>query len=311
MNQQGLAMKLRPSLRRIDGLCRNTYRYFTMRQKSTLTSNDEISHFKELAPSWWDVNGPQKILHLMNNGRMDFIQRIMRQRVKVTNPDTYIPGFNYREFFPVSVSRNIQHELDLEVDSRLQAQKLSALDIGCGGGILSESLARLPYVEHVTGIDLTEECIQVAREHALRDPQLLHKLSYDVKSLEDVETEFDIVTCFEMLEHADLPSEILRHAWLRLKPNGVLFLSTINRDIVSWFATIFMAEYVLGIVPKGTHNLNKYINAAEIIDWFKNNEPHTHQILETKGTLYLPIKGWVEHDCSDVGNYFMAIRKLE
>lgn len=311
MNQLRLTVKVLPSLRRIDGLWRNNYRYLTIRQKSTLASKDEISHFKELAPSWWDVNGPQRILHLMNNGRMDFIQRIMRQRVKVTNPDTYIPGFNYQEFFPVSVSRNIQHELDLEIDSRIQAQKLRALDIGCGGGILSESLARLPYVEHVTGIDLTEECIQVAKEHALRDPQLLHKLAYELKSLEEVKTEFDIVTCFEMLEHVDIPSEILRHAWLRLKPNGVLFLSTINRDIVSWFATIFMGEYVLGIVPKGTHNLNKYINAAEIADWFKNNEPHTHQILETKGTSYLPFKGWVEHSCSDVGNYFMAIRKLE
>ncbi|QLQ80259.1 hypothetical protein HG537_0D02600 [Torulaspora globosa] len=311
MNQRGISARLMPSLRRINGLGRNRYWYLTIRQKSTLSSNDEISHFKELAPSWWDVNGPQRILHLMNNGRMDFIQRIMRQKVKVSNPDTYIPGFNYWAFFPVNVSRNIQHELDLEIDSRIQVEKLKVLDIGCGGGILSESLARLPYVEHVTGIDLTEECIQVAQEHALRDPQLIDKISYELKSLEDVETKFDMVTCFELLEHVDVPSEILRHAWLRLKPNGVLFLSTINRDIVSWFATIFMAERVLGIVPKGTHNLNKYINAAEIIDWFKNNEPHTHQILETKGTSYLPFKGWVEHDCSDIGNYFMAIRKLE
>lgn len=309
MNHQRVTARLIPSLRRVDGVCRKDLRYLSLRQKSTSASNDEISHFKELAPSWWDTNGSQRILHLMNNGRMDFIQRIMRQRVKVTNPDTYIPGFNYQEFFPATVSRNIQRELDLEVDSRIEAQKLTVLDIGCGGGILSESLARLPYIEHVTGIDLTKECVQVAQDHALRDPLLLNKVSYEVKALEDVNSQFDLVTCFEMLEHVDVPSEILRHAWSRLKPNGVLFLSTINRDFVSWFTTIFMAEYILGIVPKGTHHLNKYIKAAEIIDWFKKNEPNTHQVLETKGTSYLPLKGWVEHDCPDIGNYSMAIRK--
>lgn len=311
MTQQKLTMSFLSSLRRIDRCSRDSYRCFARRLKSTSTSNDEICHFKELAPSWWDINGPQRILHLMNNGRMDFIQRIMRQSVKVTNPDTYIPGFNYQEFFPAGVCRNIQHELDLEVDMKLRGLKLKVLDIGCGGGILSESLARLTYIEHVTGIDLTKECIEVAREHALRDPQLENKLSYEVKALEDIKSQYDMVTCFEMLEHVDVPSEILRHAWLKLKPNGVFFLSTINRDFVSWFTTIFMGEYALGIVPKGTHHLEKYIKATEIIDWFKKHEPHTHQIVEIKGTSYLPFKGWVEHDCSDIGNYFMAIRKIK
>lgn len=281
------------------------------RYKSTAASQDEIHHFQELAPSWWDVHGSQRILHLMNNCRMDFIQRILRQGVKITNPDTYIPGFNYKAFFPEHVTQNINRELDLEVNSKIQAQKLKILDIGCGGGILSESLARLPFVEHVTGIDLTKEVLEVARNHALRDPTLDGKLDYELKALEDVEAQHDVVTCLEMLEHVDVPSEILRHAWLKLRPNGVLFISTINRDFISWFTTIFMGEQVLKIVPKGTHHIDKYIKATEVLDWFKTHEPFNHQVLASSGLMYLPLKGWVEHDCSDVGNYILAIKKLD
>lgn len=302
---------LRPACSLSLGFNASRFRGISTRHRSTSSSQDEIGHFQELAPSWWDVHGSQRILHLMNNCRMDFIQRILRQSVKITNPDTYIPGFNYKEFFPEHVSRNINRELSLEVDSKIAAQKLDVLDIGCGGGILSESLARLPFIEHVTGIDLTEECVEVARSHALRDPELAGKVDYELKTLEDVNAKFDVVTCLEMLEHVDVPSEILRHAWLKLKPNGVLFVSTINRDFVSWFTTIFMGEQVLKIVPRGTHHLEKYIKATEITSWFKTHEPHTHQVLETKGLMYLPLKGWVEHDCSDIGNYIMAIKKLD
>lgn len=286
-----------------------TYGVKGLRFKSTSTSDDEISHFQELAPTWWDVNGPQRILHLMNNARMDFVQNTIRKSVRVEGPETYIPGFDQSQFLPPYVARNIDHELNIEIDKNLLENKLSVLDIGCGGGILSESLARLSNVEHVTGIDLTAECVEIAKNHALCDPALENKLDYEFKNLEDVEGTYDIVTCFEMLEHVDVPSEILRHAWLKLKPNGILFLSTINRDFVSWFTTIFMGEYVLNIVPKGTHHLSKYIKATEIHEWFQNNEAGKHKILDTKGTMYLPLKGWVEHECSDVGNYFMAIKK--
>lgn len=281
-----------------------------LRANGTSASADEISHFQELAPTWWDVSGPQRILHLMNNARMDFIQQTLKNSVKISDPETYIPGFNYRGFLPPYVARNIDHELELAISKSQTEEKISVLDVGCGGGILSEALARLSNVKHVTGIDLTAECIAVAKNHALADPSLKGKLDYEYQALEKVPGIYDVVTCFEMLEHVDNPGQILRHSWLKLKPNGILFLSTINRDIVSWFTTIFMGEYVLKIVPKGTHHLSKYIKSSEIQEWFQQNEPSTHEILQTKGTMYLPLKGWVEHDCSDVGNYFMAIGKL-
>lgn len=246
----------------------------------------------------------------MNNSRVDFIQRVIRQSIKIKGPDTYIPGFNYENFFPRQISQSIKEDLDREISAEMHDIKYDVLDIGCGGGILAECLARLPNTRHVTGIDLTPEVIDVAKVHAQKDPALRGKLDYRLQPLEEVEGSYDLVTCFEMLEHVDVPSEILRHAWMRLKPEGILFLSTINRDLVSWFTTIFMGEHVLKIVPLGTHHLSKYIKSSEVKDWFQKNEPLTHHILDTRGVMYFPFNGWIEHDCADIGNYFMAIKKL-
>ncbi|CUS21672.1 LAQU0S03e08042g1_1 [Lachancea quebecensis] len=276
---------------------------------STAASQDEVLHFTELAPSWWDVSGPQRILHKMNLARMDFIQKTLREQFKA-GPDTYVPGFNYKAHLPVHVSRAIEQELDQDVRSQLQKHKYRVLDIGCGGGILTESLARMPFVSNVDGVDLTPECIEVARKHAEKDPAVKNKLNYQVVPLEDVTENYDIVTCMEMLEHVDQPSEILRHAWNRLNRGGVLFLSTINRDPISWFTTIFVAERVIKVVPSGTHHLSKYINSEEIEQWFKDECAGQYQVLDCKGTMYVPLKGWVIHECSGIGNYIMAVKKL-
>ncbi|CCE61152.1 hypothetical protein TPHA_0A00670 [Tetrapisispora phaffii CBS 4417] len=277
----------------------------------TSISEDEAHHFKELAPSWWDTNNSQRILHLLNLARMDFIQRTINKTINVTNPDTYVPGFNYAEFVPEYISKNIQDELSIEVNKKLEISKKTVLDIGCGGGILTESMARLPYVDRVEGIDLTSDVIKIAKDHLKYDPAIQKKILYSVKPLDKVEGKFDIVTCFEMLEHVEVPSEILRHAWNKVDTNGLLFISTINRDLISWFTTIFMGEYVLKIVPKGTHHLSKYINSAEILEWFKHNEAGRFELLDVKGTMYVPTKGWLEHDYSNIGNYFIALRKIQ
>ena len=281
------------------------------RLKSTAASPDEVKHFQELAPTWWDTNGSQRILHKMNLARMDFIRDTLSDSIKVKDPDTFIPGYNYKEFFPEGVSHTVEMELKQKLSEELQKKQYNVLDIGCGGGILAESMARQPFVKHVLGIDLTEDCINVAIHHATLDPVLAGKVSYEGIALEDVKAkDYDIVTCFEMLEHVDKPSDILQHAWKRLAPNGVLFLSTINRDLVSWFTTIFMGETVLKIVPEGTHHLSKYINSSEIVEWFDKKHPRDHKLLNLKGTMYIPTQGWVNHDCTNVGNYFMAVKKL-
>ncbi|AGO11880.1 AaceriADR115Wp [[Ashbya] aceris (nom. inval.)] len=277
---------------------------------STSTSADEINHFQQLAPTWWDTNGSQRILHKMNLSRMDFIQRILSEQMEVTNPDVYVPGFNYKDHLPAGISAQIQGELETEVRSLLRQQRLHVLDVGCGGGILSESLGRQPYVEKVYGIDLTPDCIAAARAHRDKDPALQGKIQYDLLPLEEVEGQFDVVTMFEMLEHVENPSAVLDHAWRRLKPEGILFVSTINRNLVSWFTTICVAEHVLRIVPKGTHHLEKYLDATEVQDWFQQHTPGAHRILDLKGNMYVPMWGWVEHDLSSIGNYCMAVKKL-
>lgn len=288
--------------------------YFNINSVSkTGSSKEELSHFKELSTDWWNTNGSQRILHLMNLARVDFIRNNLNKLLKIENQqekDIFIPGYDYKQFLPKEVSNIIEQDLNNELQKMLNEKEYTVLDIGCGGGILSESLARFPFIKKVTGIDLTPECIDIAKEHALKDPILKEKLDYKLCDLNKVEEKYDIVTCFEMLEHVDDPYEILKHAWKRLNPKGILFLSTINRDPVSWFTTIFVAEYLAGLVPLGTHTWTKFIKSSEIVDWFEKKQFRRYKILDLKGTMYVPSKGWISHDCPSIGNYFMAIQKV-
>lgn len=280
---------------------------------TTGSSQEEISHFKDLSTDWWNTNGSQRILHKMNLARLDFMRKNLNKLMRVEDQqekDIFIPGYNYKEFLPSGISNIIEQDLNKEIDRMLNEKQYTALDIGCGGGILSESLARLPFIKHVTGIDLTPECINVAKEHASRDPNVSDKITYQNCDLSEIKNKYDIVTCYEMLEHVNDPYAILREAWHKLNPNGILFLSTINRDPVSWFTTIFVAEYVTKLVPPGTHTWSKFVKSSEIVQWFQKRQPRRHKILNLKGTMYVPGQGWVEHDCPSVGNYFMAVQKL-
>ncbi|AET38486.1 hexaprenyldihydroxybenzoate methyltransferase Ecym_2788 [Eremothecium cymbalariae DBVPG len=277
----------------------------------TSTSEEEIAHFKKLAPTWWDTSGSQRILHKMNLSRLEFMRKILSNEVKISNSRIVVPGFNFKDHLPHDVGEQARKALENEVRVQLNRGKYNVLDVGCGGGILSESLARLPFIQSVHGIDLASECITVAKQHRDRDPMIKDKIVYELKPLADVDAKYELVTLFEILEHTDNPSEMLRHAWHKLKPNGILFLSTINRDFVSWFTTIFVAENILNIVPKGTHHIEKYVNSSEILHWFENNAPGSHKVLETMGTMYVPAAGWMNHKVPSIGNYIVAIKKTK
>ncbi|CCF57133.1 hypothetical protein KAFR_0C01400 [Kazachstania africana CBS 2517] len=280
-----------------------------VRSKVTDATPDEILHFQQLAPTWWDTNGSQRVLHMMNVARLHFIRRVLNKQITIKDSDTYIPGFDYKQFFPYDVSHAVEEEWDDKVREQLDNLALNVLDVGCGGGILAESMGRMPFVNHVQGIDLTEDVIKVAKEHARLDPNLNGKVSYDTLAVEDVKGKYDIVTCFEMLEHVDRPGDILKHVWSRLKPEGVLFLSTINREPISWLVNIFVAENILKMVPKGTHHISKFVNSSEILEWFEKRQRHKFKVLDLKGSAFVPTRGWVEHDYPRIGNYFMAIKK--
>ncbi|WP_024870699.1 bifunctional 2-polyprenyl-6-hydroxyphenol methylase/3-demethylubiquinol 3-O-methyltransferase UbiG [Tolumonas lignilytica] len=138
------------------------------------------------------------------------------------------------------------------------------LDVGCGGGILSESMAKQG--AHVLGVDMGNEPLQVARLHALEQGV---KIDYQRITIEELAEQrpasFDVVTCMEMLEHVPDPASIVRACAKLAKPGGKLFFSTINRTRQSWLLMILAAEQILKIVPKGTHDHKKFIRPAELI----------------------------------------------
>ncbi|KAK7179786.1 hypothetical protein DPSP01_003260 [Paraphaeosphaeria sporulosa] len=250
--------------------------------KSTVDPT-EVSHFNALASSWWDPVGPSRLLHLMNPLRHTFISRCRAASS--------------------SVSSN---------------SNLRYLDIGCGGGIFAESAARLAHTASVTAIDPTPEVLKIAEAHKRRDPTLAApgKLTYINTSIEDLpqpktpQEGYDIVSLFEVLEHVNAPGPFLEHIMPHVKPGGWLVLSTISRTWTSWLVTNVMAEDVLGIVPKGTHDWAKYVNESELRDWFYG-KPGWGE-LKTMGVMYVPGFGWKEVTGSEGwGNYFFAVRRAE
>ena len=150
------------------------------------------------------------------------------------------------------------------------------LDVGCGGGILAESMAREG--ADVTGLDMGFEPLQVARLHALETGI---KVEYVQETVEDHAAkhagQYDVVTCMEMLEHVPDPQSVVNACAKLVKPGGQVFFSTINRNGKAWLMAVVGAEYVLKMVPKGTHDVKKFIKPAELLSWVdKTNLQECH-----------------------------------
>lgn len=140
------------------------------------------------------------------------------------------------------------------------------LDVGCGGGILAESMAREG--ARVTGLDMGAEPLQVARLHALESGIQVDYVQETVEDHADSHSgEYDVVTCMEMLEHVPDPASVVRACARLVKPGGHVFFSTINRNPKAWLLAVFGAEYVMKMVPKGTHDVKKFIKPSELLAW--------------------------------------------
>ena len=154
------------------------------------------------------------------------------------------------------------------VAGRVSLREAEVLDVGCGGGLLSEALAGEGAA--VTAIDLADELVKVARLHALESGV---KIDYQVKAVEALAAErpasFDVVTCMEMLEHVPDPGAILQACATLLKPGGRLFVSTLNRTPAAFALAIVGAEYVAGLLPKGTHSYQDFIRPSELATWLR------------------------------------------
>lgn len=159
-----------------------------------------------------------------------------------------------------------------------------ALDIGCGGGIIAEGLAQRHAI--VTGIDMAPNAIEVAKDHA-KNAHL--NIDYQVitaeEFAEDHKAEFDVITCLEMLEHVPTPSSVISAASDMLKPGGHIFFSTINRTLKARALAVFAAESVLRIVPKGTHDYNKFITPLEL---YEMCEAYGLTVKKIQGMSYNP-----------------------
>lgn len=146
------------------------------------------------------------------------------------------------------------------IEQQGSVKGLKCLDVGCGGGILSEALAKLG--AEVVGIDMSDACIQVAQEHA---KQQALAVDYEVSAIENFKGGmFDRVICLEMLEHVSDPAYVIRECTRLLKPNGLLFLSTIHRSLRAYLSAIVAAEYVLNLLPRQTHDYDKFIQPSEL-----------------------------------------------
>ena len=186
------------------------------------SKNEEFTLFNNLSDEWWNENGKFKILHQIINHRMTYI----------------LDQIN---------TKNIKN--------------LKILDVGCGGGIVCEPLARLG--AKVTGIDFSPNNIKAAKIHSEKNKLKINYIYKDVEKLK-LEEKFDIILMFEVLEHLDNWKKTIKNIKKNLNKNGKIIISTINRNLLSKIFAINLAENVLNWIPKGTHDYNKLIKPEEL-----------------------------------------------
>ncbi|XOV80009.1 MAG: bifunctional 2-polyprenyl-6-hydroxyphenol methylase/3-demethylubiquinol 3-O-methyltransferase UbiG [Aestuariibacter sp.] len=222
----------------------------------TNVDHDEIARFDKLAHSWWDPNGQYKNVLAFNQHRWQAILQQVQQHFAITGaPD--LSG-------------------------------LKVLDVGCGGGLLCEPFAKQGAA--VMGVDASEMSIKVARRHAE-----LQNLSIDYRhclaeQLLDDPTRFDIVLNTEVIEHVPQQQALIAQCCNLLKPGGLLVLATLNRTFKAYIVAIVGAEYVLRMLPVGTHDWRYFVKPAELQDWLTESQ---HRVIQRIGMAYNPLsKKW-------------------
>ena len=192
------------------------------------------------------------------------------------------------------------------INERANLEGIKVLDVGCGGGILAEALSKLG--AQVTGIDASEQTIGVAQNHsnAVGSDVSYYQTTIDAFIANKPEEKFDVITCLEMLEHVPSPGEIIKTCSTILKDDGDIFFSTINRNPRSYLFAIVGAEYILNLLPKGTHDYQKFIKPSELAKWIR--DARLSQI-ETIGLSYNPITDnyWLGKDIQV--NYMVHAKK--
>lgn len=207
---------------------------------------ENIDVLKKYAQTWWDPMGDVKPLHAMNHVRVPFIRDGLMATGKVKDAKR---------------GSDILKGLDI-------------LEIGCGGGILTEALAKLH--ANVTAIDPAQELIEVAKLNAEKSPDLQKRITYLTETIEDHVLEnvgkYDAVIMSEVIEHVNDQENFLKHSINSLKSGGSVFLSTFNKTFLSYWLGIIVAENIIQVVPKGTHEWDKFISPQEMQRLFEQSE---------------------------------------
>ena len=239
----------------------------------TTINKEEIQKFSKLADEWWDVNGKFKPLHMFNPIRIEYILDEITKHFKLNRK------------------------------TKLPLKNLEILDIGCGGGLISEPMARLG--GNVTGIDAAEKNIKIASLHSKESNLKIRYLENSPEQLKEKE-KFDIILNLEIVEHVENLDLYLQSCYDLLKRNGLMFTATINRTLISYIKAIIGAEYVLRWLPIGTHDWNKFVKPEELQKKLTDKKFTTNNI---KGLEFNPIfNKWKQSDNLSV-NYIICSSK--
>ena len=237
-----------------------------------IVNHEEIKKFTNIASEWWNYNGSFKLLHEINPIRIEYILS------------------QAKAFFSLQKNDDIK--------------KLKILDVGCGGGILSIPLSRLG--AKVSGIDAGLENIEIAREKAASEGL---KIDFECIKIEDFvkkRERFDLVICLEVLEHIDDPKDFLSSIAKLTKKDGMVVLSTINKTLKAKVLAIGIAEYILGLVPRGTHTYEKFITPYQLHQYCLSNQLYS---LNMTGMVFdIKSREWKLSDDLDI-NYFVSLKK--
>ena len=240
---------------------------------TTTINKEEIQKFSNLADEWWDVKGKFKPLHMFNPIRIEYI------------------------------TEKIKHHFELERKKTNSLNGLKILDIGCGGGLISEPMARLG--GSVTGIDASEKNIKVAKIHAKKNNLKINYLNKSPEHLQDIE-KFDVILNLEIVEHVENINLYIESCYKLLKKGGLMFTATLNRSLMSYLKAIIGAEYILRWLPVGTHDWNKFIKPEELEELLLDKK---FSAIDVKGLEFNPILSkWKKSDNLSV-NYIICSTK--
>ena len=227
------------------------------------SKNQEYEQFSKLANDWWDENGKFKVLHQIRPLRIEYILN--------------------------SAGKDTLSGLDI-------------LDVGCGGGLISESLANLG--ANVTAIDFVENNIKIAKKHSQKNKLKINYICSDIENY-NFSKKYDLIVLFEILEHLENWQRFIYKIKKNLKKNGKMIISTINRNTLSKIATIYIGEKILKWIPEGTHDFNKYIKPEELQEYILENKL---KFCKLKGYLFNPIDFSWHLSTNTSINYFCTIK---